>query len=194
MFRPVRPLARSVAAIAAGVRCSAGTATRSSSRISRQPSRCGCQSAPPSSGFRCLLAHGFVTRSLRTQGHRAGCVRLSTRRMRRDAGITALFIAPMHTCNHVRCGCGLARPALVRMRSRQTGARAAGSARRCYSGLIATLRNLITPAPCCSVNGPSTNRPLCSSTVFWPLSFTVTRRPLAVISKVFHLPPAFGIG
>jgi predicted RNase H-like HicB family nuclease len=28
-----------------------------------------------------------------------------------------------------------------------------------YSGLIATLRNLITPAPCCSVNGPSANRP-----------------------------------
>ena len=35
-----------------------------------------------------------------------------------------------------------------------------------YSGRIATLRNLITPEPCCSVNGPSTNRPLCSSTVF----------------------------
>ena len=32
-----------------------------------------------------------------------------------------------------------------------------------YSGLIATLRNLITPAPCCSANGPSVNRPLCNS-------------------------------
>ena len=51
-----------------------------------------------------------------------------------------------------------------------------------YSGLTATLRNLITPSPCCSVNGPSANRPLCSSAVFWPLSITVICRPLAVIS------------
>ena len=63
-----------------------------------------------------------------------------------------------------------------------------------YSGLTATLRNLITPEPYCSVNGPSSNRPLRKSTVFWPLSITVICRPLAVISKVFHLPPAFGIG
>src|SRR5574339_621832 len=34
-----------------------------------------------------------------------------------------------------------------------------------YSGLTATLRNLITPAPCCSVIGPSVNRPLWSSAV-----------------------------
>lgn len=33
---------------------------------------------------------------------------------------------------------------------------------RSYSGLIATLRNLITPAPCCRPIGPSANRPLCS--------------------------------
>jgi hypothetical protein len=51
-----------------------------------------------------------------------------------------------------------------------------------YSGLTATLRNLITPSPCCSVNGPSANRPLCNSAVFWPLSTTVIWRPLAVIS------------
>jgi hypothetical protein len=29
---------------------------------------------------------------------------------------------------------------------------------------------------------------------FVPLSTTMMSRPLAVISKVFHLPPAFGIG
>jgi len=28
-----------------------------------------------------------------------------------------------------------------------------------YRGLIATLRNLITPAPCCSENGPFLNSP-----------------------------------
>src|SRR5262245_1895541 len=39
-----------------------------------------------------------------------------------------------------------------------------------YKGLIATLRNLMTPSPCCRVMGPSLNRPLFSSTVFWPLS------------------------
>src|SRR5512134_419177 len=50
-----------------------------------------------------------------------------------------------------------------------------------YIGLIATLRNLITPAPCWSVIGPSTKRPLCSSAVFLPLSITVICRPLAVI-------------
>ena len=51
-----------------------------------------------------------------------------------------------------------------------------------YSGLTATLRNLITPAPCCSVNGPSANRPLWSSAVFSPLRTTLICRPLAVIS------------
>src|SRR4029453_9454117 len=51
-----------------------------------------------------------------------------------------------------------------------------------YSGLTATLRNFITPSPCCSVNGPSAKRPLCNSAVFWPLSTTVIWRPLAVIS------------
>jgi len=30
--------------------------------------------------------------------------------------------------------------------------------------------------------------------VLFPLSTTMMSRPLAVISKVFHLPPAFGIG
>lgn len=35
-----------------------------------------------------------------------------------------------------------------------------------YSGLIATLRNLITPSPCWSVNGPSLKRSLRRSTVF----------------------------
>ena len=51
-----------------------------------------------------------------------------------------------------------------------------------YSGLTATLRNLITPAPCCSANGPSANRPLWSSAVCCPLRTTTTCRPLAVIS------------
>ena len=51
-----------------------------------------------------------------------------------------------------------------------------------YSGLIATLRNLITPAPCWSASGPSANRPLLRSAVFCPLSTTVICRPLAVIS------------
>jgi len=72
-------------------------------------------------------------------------------------------------------------PWLLRLRRPPQGL-AAGFPAGGYSGLTATLRNLITPAPCCSVNGPSANRPLWSSAVFWPLRITVICRPLAVIS------------
>src|SRR4051794_10780566 len=63
-----------------------------------------------------------------------------------------------------------------------------------YSGLICTLRNLITPDPYCSANGPLACFESCTSTVFCPLSTTTRCGPCAVISYVFHLPPAFGIG
>src|SRR5581483_5267556 len=63
-----------------------------------------------------------------------------------------------------------------------------------YKDLICTLRNLIAPAPCCRAIHPSSNIPFRSSAVFCPLSTTVMSRPFAVISNVFHLPPAFGIG
>ena len=51
-----------------------------------------------------------------------------------------------------------------------------------YSGLTATLRNLMVPAPYCSVKCPSSNMPLRISTVFCPLSVTTRCRPSAVIS------------
>jgi copper transport protein len=65
---------------------------------------------------------------------------------------------------------------------------------RTQSGLIATLRNLMVPEPCCRAIGPSSNRPLRSVAVVSPLSSTVMSRPSAVIRKVFHWPPAVGIG
>ena len=52
-----------------------------------------------------------------------------------------------HTVTAHRCG------RVVLAVGRKFGATA-------YNGLIATLRHLITPSPCCSVNGPSANRPL----------------------------------
>jgi hypothetical protein len=36
--------------------------------------------------------------------------------------------------------------------------------------------------------------PCCTLAVCTPFSTTVSSRPLAVISSVFHLPPALGIG
>ena len=51
-----------------------------------------------------------------------------------------------------------------------------------YSGLTSTLRNLIAPAPCCNTIGPSSNMPLRSFAVVWPLRTTVMSRPLTVTS------------
>src|SRR6266702_977467 len=66
---------------------------------------------------------------------------------------------------------------------------------RCnYNGLIATLRNLTTPSPNCSANGPSVCTPLRTLAVFLPSNMMERSRPLAVISMVLHLPPALGIG
>src|SRR5688500_568962 len=70
-----------------------------------------------------------------------------------------------------------------------------------YRGLICTLRHLIAPpgAPFSRLPnwreiGPSVNWRCWTSAVLVPLRTTVRFEPLAVISKVFHLPPAFGIG
>src|SRR5919108_3513677 len=63
-----------------------------------------------------------------------------------------------------------------------------------YSGLISTLRNFTTPAPYCRAIGPLANLLSWVSTVVVPLRTTVICGPLAVISKVFHPPPALGIG
>src|SRR6266404_1537359 len=74
------------------------------------------------------------------------------------------------------------------------GKRASNSRARNYNGLIATLRNLTTPSPNCSANGPSVCTPLRTLAVFLPSNMMERSRPLAVISMVLHLPPALGIG
>src|SRR5689334_21346660 len=63
-----------------------------------------------------------------------------------------------------------------------------------HSGLICTLRNFTVPSPYCSAIGPSLCSPLRAWAVFCPLNTMARSRPFAVISIVFHLPPAFGIG
>src|SRR5205809_2977 len=50
------------------------------------------------------------------------------------------------------------------------------------------------PLPNCRANGPSACLSSRTSTVWTPFSTTVSCEPLAVISYVFHLPPAFGMG
>src|SRR5262249_32532894 len=74
------------------------------------------------------------------------------------------------------------------------GRRASSSRARNYNGLIATLRNLTTPSPNCSANGPSVCRPLRTLAVCLPSNMMERSRPLAIISMVLHLPPALGIG
>src|SRR5262245_50636681 len=58
------------------------------------------------------------------------------------------------------------------------------------SARTSTLRNLTTPAPYCSANGPRACLVSMTSAVLMPLSVTVRCDPCARISYVFHLPPA----
>ena len=48
----------------------------------------------------------------------------------------------------------------------------------------------MAPAACCKAIGPSSNMPLRSFAVVWPLRTAVMSRPFAVTSYVFHLLPA----
>jgi hypothetical protein len=45
----------------------------------------------------------------------------------------------------------------------------------------------MAPAACCKAIGPSSNMPLRSFAVVWPLRTAVMSRPFAVTSYVFHL-------
>src|SRR5215469_12237746 len=70
-----------------------------------------------------------------------------------------------------------------------------GPSAAAQSRLICTLRNFTTPEPYCSAIGPAPRcLESCTSAVFCPLRTTTRCGPCAVISNVFHLPPAFGIG
>src|SRR5262245_1115553 len=82
-----------------------------------------------------------------------------------------------------------------------TPSRSRDALRRRYRGLTCTLRHLMAPPgaslgplPNCSATGPSTNLLSSTSTVLTPFNTTTRCGPLAVISYVFHRPPALGIG
>src|SRR3977135_642505 len=63
-----------------------------------------------------------------------------------------------------------------------------------YSGFTCTLLHFNTHEPYFSGDGEFASLVSWTSAVFCPFRTTTRCGPCAVISKVFHLPPAFGIG